>query len=108
MKTLTVFFVFLFNFSLANAFTWVGPTKVSYFYLYSTGTAYFKTSTTHVNPDNCGNSNYLALDTTAPNFKYLYANLLLAYSQGLNVSINYNGCLASYPLIISIAIPSVW
>jgi hypothetical protein len=91
----------------ANAFQWGGQVTITGIYLYGNGNAFINT-TNNLNPDSCSNPRYLALDTTSPNFKFLYANLLVAYSQNLPVSLNYNGCTGQYPLIQSVALPAVW
>ena len=92
----------------AHGFTWGAKTTITGIYVYAGGTAYITTANNQ-NPDNCPKGAiYLAIDSTTPNFKALYATAMAAYLSGQTVSINYDGCLNGYALVNSVAMPSVW
>lgn len=111
MKKLSVAAILFFSIiSAAFAGGWGSyTTTITGFYVWSNGSAHFRVANPE-NPDGCTTPQYLTLDSTAPNFKLLYANLMMAYSQGLTVRLAYGGCTSggNYPLITSIAIPSIW
>lgn len=93
--------------SSAFAASWGSPVTITGYYVYSSGSAYIRTSSSQ-NPDACSSTNYLYLDTGQPFFKELYATAMLAQTNGSSVSLYYDGCVGSYPRISAIAVPNSW
>jgi hypothetical protein len=54
------------------------------------------------------NGSYLSFDTSAPNFKAIWAQIIAAYSMDQTVSLYYDGCAGDYPKIREISIPNSW
>jgi hypothetical protein len=92
----------------AFALKWGENTTITGYYIFDDGGAFINVEQKE-NPDNCpGGNDYLALDTHAPNFKAMYAVVISAYARKQTVTLNYHGCLAGYPKIVSIAVPAIW
>ena len=94
--------------SYAGSGVWGPPTTINGYYTYSTGTTAYITTSSNQNPDGCANTTYLALDMSAANFKDLYTAVMIAQATGQTVTVRYNGCAGSYPLIDGVAIPHIW
>lgn len=88
----------------ALAVGWGAQTTISNYYVYATGSAFIKVSNLQ-NPDGCTNAGYLVLDTSAPNFKAIWAQVIAAHMGGATVSLYYNGCLGNYPRVDAVAVP---
>ena len=91
----------------ANAFTWGNQVSITGIYVYSEGDAFINTSGNQ-NPDSCTSAGYLLISKDSLNFKMLYSSALAAYTSGKTVSINYDGCIGSYPKVNSVASPAIW
>ena len=93
--------------SPAFAATWGVQTTITGFYIQ--GSNAYLTTAGNQNPNNsCFSAVYLALSTSAPNFKELYATVMAAHLAGSTVSLYYDGCNGNYPNITSIAVPAIW
>jgi hypothetical protein len=90
-----------------NASSWGQATTISGYYVYATGSAYFKVSTP-LNPDSCTSTQYIYLDTSQAFFKELWATIISAYMSATTVSVYYDGCVGPYPRASSIAVPANW
>jgi hypothetical protein len=104
------YLVLLFLVALAPstfAAVWGTNTTVTGYYVYDNGGSFIKVANME-NPDGCASINYLALDTNAPYFQALYATVMAAYASQQTVTVNYHGCLGSYPKVRSVAVPASW
>jgi hypothetical protein len=91
------------------ASAWGQPTIITGYYIYEGGSAYIRT-TNNQNPDSCGSTSYLYIDPSAPRFKEIWSQVMMAQATGTTVSIFYSGCSPGndYPRVAAIAIPNVW
>lgn len=107
LRKLLVGMLFATSPAVVSAFVWGQPVTITGYYVYDSGSAYFKTSTNQ-NPDACQSTQYLYLDTATPFFKEIYATLIAARATGETVTVLYDGCVGPYPRIRSIAVPQMW
>ena len=91
----------------ASAVGWGAPTSIEGYYVWDAGMAHVKTGNNQ-NPDGCQSAQYLTLDPTTANFKYIWSQIVAAHTAGQAVSVFYDGCIGPYPRIRAIAIPNVW
>jgi hypothetical protein len=92
---------------LAVAGGWGAPVTITGYYVWDTGSSYI-TTTSNQNPDGCSSAHYLYLDSNSPNFKQIYATVMVAQVTGQSVSLSYAGCVGPYPYINSVALPNIW
>jgi hypothetical protein len=92
--------------SQAAVFTGVNTTITGY-YVYDDAAAFIRTAAPQ-DPQGCGSSIYLYLDTTKPNFKAIWAQVIAAHSSGTTVTLLFDGCSGSYPRVRAIAVPESW
>jgi len=94
---------------IAVAGGWGSAVTIAGYYVYDGGGAYITTSG-NTNPDACSSSHYLYINTDAPRFREIWAQVLTAHSTGSTVSLRYEGCSpgGTYPRVIAVAVPNVW
>jgi hypothetical protein len=91
--------------SLAHA-GWGTQTRITGYYVYDDGAAFIKTAANE--NQGCQSHVYYLLDTSKPNFKAIWAQVLSAYATGETVSLHFNGCDGIYPKVTAIAVPQNW
>jgi len=92
----------------AFAVGWGQKTRIRSYFVWDTGNAMINTDNNE-NPDNCQFSTHLVLDTTTPNFKAIWSQVIAAHSLGQTVTLYYDGCYqGAYPKIRVIAVPESW
>src|ERR1700752_5399577 len=92
--------------SVALAGGWGPPVTITGYYVWANSFAAITTSNNQ-NPDSCSSSPYLILDSTQPNFRAIWAQIVAAQSQGQTVALSYSGCTGSYPFINFVAVLNV-
>jgi hypothetical protein len=93
--------------ALAQGDSWGTQTTITGYYVYDSGAA-FITTANNQDPVACGSSSYLYLDSTAPNFKSIWASVISAQATGSTVTLYYAGCYNGYPKVSAIAVPHMW
>jgi hypothetical protein len=106
-KSFLGFSLFLLLPSLAHAGVWGTQTTITGYYVYDDGAAFIKTAAGQ-DPQSCGSTVYYLLDTTKPNFKAIWAQVISAQATGATVSVYFNGCEGAYPKVAAIAVPQSW
>jgi hypothetical protein len=86
---------------------WGNATTITGYYVYSDGGAYITTANNQ-NPDSCPSSTYLYIPENSAHFKEIWATIIAAQATGSTVSLRYEGCSGSYPLVIAVAVPHIW
>jgi hypothetical protein len=107
MKQVLASLVMLYASALAHSTSWGTQTTITGYYVYDSGVA-FITTANNQDPETCGSSSYLALDTAAPNFKSIWASVISAQATGSNVTLYYSGCYNGYPKVGAVAVPHMW
>src|SRR5688572_16179721 len=84
----------------ASAFAgvWGVQTHIRGYYVWDDGRAYIKTDNNQ-NPDLCTNDLYLSIDTTSPNFRAIWAQVIAAHTADQTVSLYYHGCDDAHPKV---------
>lgn len=91
----------------AFAIGWGVQTRIAGYYVWDNGQAYIKTDNNQ-NPDGCGSTLYLSIDTTSQNFKAIWAQVIAAHTADQTVSLYYHGCDGAYPKVRAISVPNAW
>ena len=60
------------------------------------------------NPDGCANALCPSIDTTAPNFRAIWAQVIAAHTADQTVSLYYHGCDGAHPKVKAISVPNTW
>lgn len=82
-------------------------TTITGYYVFDDAAAFIRTAAPQ-DPQGCGSSVYLYLDTTKANFKAIWAQVIAAHSSGTTVTVLFDGCSGTYPRVRAIAIPASW
>lgn len=85
---------------------WSQPVTITGYYVWDNGMAHINTSSNQSN--GCTSAQYLTIDTSLPNFKAIWAQVIAAQASGQTVSLFYDGCIGSYPRIRAISVPNIW
>jgi len=97
-RTILIAVSFLFMiFTFWNSAQAAGGTDyktISEIFTYPDGLVRVKFTTSHLDPDGCGNANYAWLPANAD--KNMYATLLSAFVSGKQVSMFITGCFSQY------------
>jgi hypothetical protein len=107
MKQTLVSMLMLCASALAQSASWGTQTTITGYYVYDSGAA-FITTANNQDPESCGSSGYLYLDSGAPNFKAIWASVMSAQTTGSTVTLYYSGCYSGYPKIVAVAVPHMW
>jgi hypothetical protein len=82
-------------------------TTITGYYVYDDAAAFIRTAVPQ-DPQGCGSSVYLYLDTTKANFKAIWAQVIAAHTSGTTVTVLLDGCSGTYPRVRAIAVPESW
>ena len=93
--------------SPASAASWGAPVRVTGYYVYDNGYAYFTTENNQ-NAEGCSSTQYIVLDSTQVNFKSIWAQIIAAHTAGNTVSVHFIGCVGAYPKADAVAVPNIW
>ena len=87
---------------------WGPPVKILGYYVWDNGAAAITTSN-NLNPSpGCTSAQYLIIESTQPNFKAIWAQVIAAHAADQTVSLYYDGCIGPSPKIRAIAVPNSW
>lgn len=93
--------------SAVFATAWGVQTLITGYYVYDAGSAFIRVANMQ-NPDGCTSNAYLVLNSSAPNFNAMWAQVIAAQATGSTVALRYNGCAGNYPKIDAVAVPDKW
>ena len=85
---------------------WTPPAYITGYYVWDSGMAHIKTSNNQ--NDGCTSARYLTIDTSQPNFKSMWAQVIAAHTAGQTVSVYLDGCIGPHPKVRAISVPEAW